>query len=69
MESKYKERDTHYGVVFDTVAWMAITKSSTSSVMLSKYHSLDSLLNYGTSTIQKNGTPSPPSILVFNIAW
>jgi hypothetical protein len=47
--------------------WTA-TKSPTSSVMLSKYHSLDALLNYGTSTIQKNGTLSPPSGLIFNIA-
>jgi hypothetical protein len=29
---------------------------------------IDSLLNYETSTIKNNGTPSPPSGLVFNIA-
>jgi hypothetical protein len=29
---------------------------------------LDALLNYGTSTMLKNGTPSPPSGPVFNIA-
>jgi hypothetical protein len=29
---------------------------------------LDALLNYGTSTMLKNGTLSPPSGLVFNIA-
>jgi hypothetical protein len=31
---KYKERDTHYGVSFDTVAWMATIECSTSFVML-----------------------------------
>jgi hypothetical protein len=36
---KYKERGTHYGVSFDIVACMAATKYSSSSVMLSKYHS------------------------------
>jgi hypothetical protein len=29
---------------------------------------LGALLNYGTNTMLKNGTPSPPSIPVFNIA-
>jgi len=29
---------------------------------------LDALLNYGTNTMLRNGTPSTPSDLVFNIA-
>jgi hypothetical protein len=37
-------------------------------LLFSKYHSLDVMLNYGTSTIQKNGNPSPPSGSVFNLA-
>jgi hypothetical protein len=32
-----------------------------------KSHSLDALLNYGISTIQKNGTLSPLNGSVFNI--
>jgi hypothetical protein len=47
---------------------MDATKYPTSSIILSKYHSLDALLNYGTSTIQNNGTLSPPSGPIFNIA-
>ena len=69
MESKYKERGPHYGVSFDTVAWMDNIEYHTYSFMLSKYHSLDDLLNYGTSTIQNNGTLSPHSGPIFNIAW
>jgi len=29
---------------------------------------LGASLNYGTNKMLKNGTPSPPSVLVFNIA-
>jgi hypothetical protein len=37
-------------------------------LLFSQIPHLDALLNYRTSTILKNGTPFPPSNLIFNIA-
>jgi hypothetical protein len=50
------------------MARMATTDSSFYLFYAIKSHSLDGLLNYGTITIQNNGTPSLPSNLIFNIA-
>jgi hypothetical protein len=64
---KYKERDTLCGVAFAIVACMDATKSLLLCYAL-KIPLLGDLLNYGTNTVLKNGTPSPPSDPVFNIA-
>jgi len=63
---KYKERGTHYRVVFDIVAYMDVTKYLLLFNAL-KITLLDAMLNYGTNTMLKNGTPYPLSDLVFNI--
>jgi hypothetical protein len=53
---KYKERGTHYGVSFDIVAeWMLQNLLLLCYAL--KIPLLDALLNYGTSTMLKNGTP------------
>jgi hypothetical protein len=62
----YKERGTLCGVAFDTVACMAATISLLLCYAL-KIPLLGDLLKYGTNTMLKNGTPSPPSSLIFNI--
>jgi hypothetical protein len=64
---KYKERGTLCGVAFDTVACMAATKSLLLCYGL-KIPFPGALLNYGTNTMLKNGTSSPPSGPIFNIA-
>jgi hypothetical protein len=64
---KYKERGTLCGVTFDTLACMATKKSLLLCYAL-KISLLGVFLNYGTNTVLKNGTPSPPSGMVFNIA-
>jgi hypothetical protein len=64
---RYKERGTLGGVAFDTVAYMDATKSLLFYYAL-QIPLLGALLNYGTNTMLKNGIPSPPSYLVFNIA-
>jgi hypothetical protein len=62
-----QRRDTLCGVSFDTVAYMATIEY----VFL--YYALNipllgGMLNYFTNTMLKNGTPSPPNNLAFNIS-
>jgi hypothetical protein len=64
---KYKEIDTLYGVSFDIVVCMVAAKYLIFCYAL-KIPVLGASLNYGTNKMLKNGTASPPSVLVFNIA-
>jgi hypothetical protein len=63
---KYKERCTLCGVSFDTMECMVAIKY----ILLYYYLKITLpcvILNYGTNTMLKNGTPSPPNGPVFNI--
>jgi hypothetical protein len=63
---KFKERATLCGVVFDIVAYVDATKYLILYYSL-KIPLLGALLNYKINIMLMNGTPSPPSGLVFNI--
>jgi hypothetical protein len=60
-------RGTLDGVPFDTVSCMDAKKSLLLYYSL-KIPLLGALLNYGTNTMLRNGTPSPPSGPIFKIA-
>jgi len=64
---KYKERGTRCGVTFDIMACMVATKSLLLYYAL-KIPLLDALLNHGRNTMLRNGTFSPPSGPIFNLA-
>jgi len=66
-KSKYNERGSLCGISFDNVAYMNTRKSLLLFCAL-KIPLLGDLLNYGTNTMLNNGTSSPPSGLVLNIA-
>jgi len=68
MKHKYKEGGAHYGVFMDTMANMAIVGSSTCFVLLQHLTPRCSTRAWKNRQYNKNGTPSFPSSLVFNIA-
>jgi hypothetical protein len=64
---KYKEIGTLYGVTIDTMAYMDDIECFLLYYSL-RIPLLGSLLNYGTNAMLNNGTLSPTSDQIFNIA-
>jgi hypothetical protein len=49
--------------------WLVcMLQNISSSIMVTKYHSQMFFLTMEQDTMQNNGTPSPPSGMIFNIA-